>query len=176
MANLISKKEHTTRRHEVLGRVMLVLSLAVLITSVSAILAMLPRYFDFSAERITREVELLPLDQAEDGEMSDRDTLINARKRTNALERIGKPKQLVNSLVHLVNQSPEGVSIRSIVYSKKDGMGTLSVSGIIVDSDAFKDYAEILKGWEFFQKVEIPITSLANTEGGKFSINIIGNF
>jgi len=151
-------------------------ALICLFSTVVVILGLMPAYMRAHTERSTKAAALEALQSAKDSDHSDRELLLTARKRTVALGAIGKKSELSNALSLILDNRPKGIALRTFVYTHKDAVATLSVSGISSDASAFRQYIEWLKAKKLFDKVTVPLTSLASIEAGSFTVSITGSF
>lgn len=158
------------------GRAVSMGALVCTCAAIAVILGLVPAYMTVHTERVARDAALAALQDAKEGEHSDRETLLVARKRTAALQAIGKKGELSTALSLMLASRPKGVALRTFVYAHKDNAATLSVSGTAPDSATFRQYTDVLKGKTPIDKVTVPLTSLANLEGGAFTISVSGAF
>ncbi|MBI4067818.1 hypothetical protein HY413_00210 [Candidatus Kaiserbacteria bacterium] len=176
MANLIPQEQLKTQSRAMVGRAVLTGALLCFFASIAVIFGLVPAYMRAHTERIAKAEALAALQSAKDNDRSDREILLAMRKRTAALGTIGKKAELSVAFSMLLSNRPKGVALRTFVYGRKDGASTLSVSGAASDPSAFRAYSEALKGKAPIDKVTVPLTSLANIEGGAFTITASGSF
>jgi len=177
MANLIPAEHLKTYSRNMLMRIMFGISIAMIFCAGIIVLGLLPAYFDIRIEYEGRSLVLKTLEQPQKEEgQSERTVVQNIRKRVTALDTLGKKQGFSAALEGAIESRPKGVTLNSFIYTHKDGAGTLNISGVASDSGLVKTYTEVLRGSALFEKVTIPLTALAYTEGGGFSISAEGEF
>jgi hypothetical protein len=177
MSNLIPPTQHTARNRTILMRIALVTSVMAMGGALIIALGFLPAYFNIRAERTTRTLilESIELQEGENG-TSERSVVSSMRKRIDVLEKIGSPQKFTSALELVVDERPRDTTIHALAYTHKNGMGTLNITGTAPDSAAIRTYAETLKGNRLFEKVNVPLTALAQTGKGNFTLTITGAF
>ena len=177
MANLIPTERLKTHSRDTLMRIILGTSVAILFCASVIALGLLPAYFDIRIEYEGISLFLKTLEQPKkEAVQSERVVIQNIRKRVTALDTLGKKQKLSIALQAAIESRPQGVTLDSLSYTHKDTTGTLDISGVASDSSLVKTYTEVLRGSTLFEKVTIPLTALAYTEGGGFSISVDGEF
>ena len=175
MSNLITQaKGHG---YTVAGRALMVGSLAIVFIAGVLALGIVPTYLEGHSARAEREAVLAALrDGSVDTERTERQVLSDAKKRAAALQAIGAPQRVREALELVVVDRTKGITLRSLTYTHKDDGSTLILSGKATDANVFKAYTAALKSKSLFQKVSVPLSSLANLEGGDFSLTLSGSF
>lgn len=177
MANLIPQATLKAHGNSIASRMIFAGACATIFSTAALSLGLMPVYFDTHTERTSREAALEILRAGmKDSEWAERGALTAIRKRSEALKRIGKEQRLTDAVAVAVAERPKGVALRAFIYSREDGVSSLSVTGSAPSSELFKQYTEALKGKTPVDKVVIPLTSIVGSGGGSFTFTLNGTF
>lgn len=184
MANVIPERARKERLLFYQTRFLRVAGIALLLTAILAYAMLIPAYMALqwvpanSRETMSKAI----LDNAKDIE--------DLKKASAFVDGVGlfatSTPLLLTALQIALNARPQGIHITDISYTHSDvkatkqGMradaGTLLLSGRVDTRDAVQVYASSLRESKIFSTVSVPISVLAGTEDGRFSITLMGAF
>jgi len=128
-------------------------------------LIILPLYVQFYSERIGVSAEVSVLSESVTAEKSrlDRDELIAARKRIDAIEiptsREGVAAKILRAVVE---RKPPGAHITAVEYIFKSGNGVVQISGTVQKRADLQTYVSSLELDSLFSSVSVPASAFSS--------------
>jgi len=176
MANLLSVEQLRIRRTEYTNRILTGSFIIIAAASLIASLALLPAYILIRFERISLESQNQAI--AESVSLSesntDRDVLIDARKRIEAIDKTLHNTGAVALLMRtLIERRPEGLRIQSVQFTSRE-KNTTRISGTMESRAQMQEYIAALSASSLFDSVSVPVSALADAADGIFVITASG--
>ncbi|MFC1732245.1 hypothetical protein ACFL6I_18210 [candidate division KSB1 bacterium] len=179
MANLLPKKERKRFEWEYKFRLLTILLLFLMATIVLGIILLLPSYFvsKSKGESIGRQSELLKKTIIfREGDTSVT-SLLSTKQKINQLVETQKQVLQTEIIQTIIQNTDENVAVDAFYYKKgTDSDGEMKVTGKADSRTALLSFSDRLKKESLFDRVDLPVSSLARDSNITFSITLNGDF
>lgn len=177
MANVLPQEERRELKQRQVIHLLLVGAVMCVGIALVLALAVLPVYVQTKIGTLSKSDEQMRQEALRaESEKAERDELISTKKRTSVLASIGKETEPIKALTLALGNKKEGITITSVSYNHKNKLGTLTLSGVVLNRQLLQEYIQALQTETIFTDVSVPIASLTRTEAGSFDIVISGTF
>ncbi len=177
MANLLPLKERKHFEREYLLRLVILVLLFFLLSTIFGVILLLPSYFvsSLKEETITRQSELL-------------DKAIESRGQNTSVASFTATKNKIQQLTEVQKQVPQTELIHTVVknlspqvtvdafYYTNGSASQLRITGRSDSRVGLIEFADRLRAESLFNSVDLPVSSLARDSNIVFSITLVGNF
>lgn len=177
MANLLSPKQLKIRRSEYTNVVLTGAFMVISVATFIAVLALLPAYILIRVDRVSLESQNQAIAESVSAAQgnSDRDQLIEARKRIEAINGALEESNMASLIMRaLVERRPNGLRIQSVQFTSRE-KDTVRISGTMESRAQMQRYADSLSSDSLFESVSVPVSALADADDGIFVITTVGN-
>ena len=179
MANLLPPIIEIAQRRRAWFLLVQTTGLVVIVVGVIGILAILPALITERAAREALTAEQVVLAEAVEARQArpEMQGLAQTREQVEVLAtQFSDDRAVFAAIEEALARRPAGVSVRSITYTHRDAAGSLVLAGVAESRAQLTAYETALEQHDQFDSVRIPITALAQAEGGAFTITISGSF
>lgn len=173
MSNLLPPTAKKTIWREYRSRFLVVGSLAGLVCAAVAFLALSPSYLVLRTQEVAPPVIA---DSSGPGALAqDRATISRTQALISVLSPLTGTSTPTDVIASALALRPAGVRVNHITVSAGDS-GSIVLGGVAVNSAAISAYQSALRGTGRFSSVSVPVSDLAGTENGDFTITLSGAF
>jgi len=179
MFNLLPKEEKATIRREYRVRFAVVALWFSFVTFVCSSFLLLPAYFLSiqkekaalrQAETLTKSVEAGEAVQLEK-------VLLNVKDKLAYVDSEQPPLRLYELIREVTKRRSEGVAFTTLtVVDAGDGKRRINISGKASTRGSIVAFEKALRGSGLFERVELPVSSLAKDANSEFAVDAIGEF
>lgn len=178
MLNLLPTEEKKNVRSEYRRRLLsvgLMFSLAVFIITIVLLLPSLVK-INFNINQAGGSLEVLN-SKAALGDYQDSANIVKQTKsEIDFLNKaISNQTQVADKIIRVLKNKPAGIKVENITWLNSNNGRKLILGGKSSSRDILNQYYNMLNSDSFFAKVALPISDLAKSSGGQFSITISFN-
>lgn len=174
MANLLSQKEKKRFKWEYRFRLIIIILLFCTATFSFGVVLLLPSYFvsQLKEESIVRQSELLKETIAFREIDISAATLLATKQKINALTSVQEQVPQTKIIQTIIQNIDENIVVDTFYYKK----GEMKITGRADSRTALISFSNRLEKEELFNRVDLPISSLARDSDIIFSITLNGGF
>ncbi|MEK7628111.1 MAG: hypothetical protein AAB421_01695 [Patescibacteria group bacterium] len=175
MANLLTAKGVDWWQNDMRARLIVATCTTLTGCALLIIGSLLPEFFAVRVD-VAMYTHIDTETSAQKSSRTERDEVLQIKKRIRALEKIGKTQKISAAVTVVVAEKPEGMVLNSLSYTHRTDGGTLDVAGTVKERTMLKTYADALRGKDPLNEVSVPISAFAKAGGGDFSLSLTGDF
>jgi len=179
MANLLPQKERKRFLWEYRFRLLTVAMLLLATTMLFGIILLSPSYFVSESKEISilRQSELLKkVISLREGDSSVA-SLLSTKQKINTLEDVQRQVPQTEVLQAIIKSADEDVTVDAFYYTRGgESNSEMRITGVAGSRSALLLFSDRLKKEILFDRVDLPVSSLARDSDIVFSILLTGNF
>lgn len=179
MANLLPKKERGRFEWEYRFRLLTVIFILLMLLFVFGTILLLPSYFisQSKEESISRQSKLLQKTISLREEGVSTTFLLSTKQKINQLITVQEQIPQTEILQVIIDNTDEDITINAFYYTQgQDFTGEMRITGKANTRTALLSFSDRLKKDDLFDRVDLPVSSLARDSNITFSITLNGRF
>lgn len=179
MANLLPKKERRRFEWEYKFRLLSLALLFFVVLLSLGVVFLLPSYFvsESKEESIERQSELLQKTIALREEDTSVSSLLATKQKINVLTSVQKQVLQTEVMQTIIQNIESDITVDAFYYTQgEDSVGEMRITGRADSRTALLAFSGRLKKESLFDRVDLPVSSLARDSNIVFSITLNGDF
>ncbi len=178
MYNVLPKKFKGELKKEYRLRLTIVTLWGIVVVLIVTMVGLLPTYFSVAVKESQMKAEYEKLSQFKKSE--DVQNMISifssAKEKIKFVEEEVSAGEVGNLMSKLLKLKPEGVSIGSVVYEKRQNKSVFIISGVAAERKDVISFRNNIEKIDPFEKAELPVEVLAKGFNTPFTLTVRGLF
>ncbi|MEY4747253.1 MAG: hypothetical protein RLZZ416_302 [Candidatus Parcubacteria bacterium] len=170
MSNVLPLIEAKSTWSTYRSRLVLLGALVILVLAILALLSLLPSYLALRVDE-----SAAPAKSADIATKDDQDAIAHAQALLALLSPYATTTDVTEAVRRAITARPKGVAIDRISYAR-GAESVIIVNGSAFSRENIKAYRAALSTEKLFKTVSVPISDLAGSGSGTFSVTLRGNF
>lgn len=178
MYNVLPKEFKGELKKEYRLRLTIVALWGIVLALIVTIVGLLPTYFSVAIKESQMKTEYEKLSQFKKSEDVQNMIVVfsSAKEKMKFVQEEGSAGEVGDLMSKLLKLKPEGVSIGSVVYEKRQNKSVFIISGVAAERKDIIYFRNNIEKTDPFEKAELPVEVLAKGFNTPFALTVSGLF